>query len=146
MRPDDSVSHRIRSFHPAQVDPQVWAEIGPIVRSLVEAADLDRPARATDMLNALTQLFVWGRHKGYGLDPALLLTPTIIEEFAARGLPHLAPPSRANYRSLLRAAARANLPYEQAPTRGIPTPRFVSGRSIQRRRARRVVELGVGDG
>jgi hypothetical protein len=102
-----SVGRRIAAYRPAGVAEPVWERVDGQVRAAVAEARPCTPRQAADMCSALAALAVFADGCGIEAKAGVWLSPPVLADFAARGMPHAGTSSRASVLSRLRALAAA---------------------------------------
>jgi hypothetical protein len=165
IRDSDDVSRLIARFSPDEVPAEVWARVEGPVREWVQRAEPKTLERARNLLNAVTQLAIWGDTLGLPLEPEVLLRPETIDRFVVEGCRDLTDGTRTNYRTALRAVGRKVLSPDLFPPQPIALPRspkeppysqseiaalvsWTSGLPTERMRgnARALIAFGLGAG
>jgi hypothetical protein len=113
----------IERFNPKAVRPDVWARIESPVRLWVRTAEPDKPQRARNLMNAVTQLALWADTIALPLDADVILRPEVIDRFVTEARSRLSKGAVNNYRTHLRAVGRAVVDPSLFPPRPVTLPR-----------------------
>jgi hypothetical protein len=109
----------VRRFNPSRIPPEVWVDIGPLVRHAVLRAEPRHDRDARELMTRTAHLASWCHQRGVELRSEVVFAAHIVDRFVTEGCAHLAEGSRANYRSVLHrvgAAVLGPLVYPPRPT------------------------------
>lgn len=100
------VAERILAYRPKRIDPTMWEAVRLIVAEIVVASAPASPEHAQHRLLPVARLAAWAHGQGVPLDPAVLLSERVVEEWARQALAAgESNGSVATYRSILRTVA-----------------------------------------
>lgn len=93
-------------YRPKKIDPGVWDTVRLVVVEIVVRSEPSSPAHAQHRMLPVARLAAWAHGQGVSLDPAVLLSERVVEEWARQALASgESPKSVATYRSILRTVA-----------------------------------------
>lgn len=106
-----AVAERIVGYRPKTIDPGVWDTVRLVVVEIVVRSEPSSPAHAQHRMLPVARLAAWAHGQGVSLEPAVLLSERVVEEWARQALAAGEPPrSVATYRSILRTVAAVVAP------------------------------------
>jgi integrase len=147
----------------ARFTPRASRDVATFAKEATLAADPSTPARARALLFALTKLGAFAVSVGAELDPALCLSPSMIERFILTAGSKMSAPTRRTLRSNLRFVARrvltnnppapmalsrerAKAPYSDSELAAYFSLAAHQPTEARRRRAEGLLTLGAGAG
>lgn len=102
------VEERIVGYRPKKIDPGVWDTVRLVVVEIVVRSEPSSPAHAQHRMLPVARLAAWAHGQGVALEPAVLLSERVVEEWARRSIANGEKPATiATFRSILRRITAA---------------------------------------